>query len=126
MNRRSFLKWLGIGVPAATVAAVVVPKLGTSKPKTVSARLGEWHNYYSEGDPELMAAIENWKSHPYYHTATLPDSNQNNGYSTLLYDKELVANLRTDNFIYESFTSRRLIPVNEGMNRQFFTYNVKS
>jgi hypothetical protein len=115
MNRRSFLKWLGIGVSTTTVAAVVVPALGTSEPETVSARLGEWNNYCFEGDPESMAAIENWKSHPYHHTATLP-----------YYDEWHVESLKVDATSFAALAERRSIPVNAGVKREFFTYNVKS
>ena len=111
MNRRSFLRWLGIGVPAA---AVVVPALGTTVPETASAKIGEWNNFYSEGDPELMEAIENWKSYPVHHM------------TTLLYDKEFVANLKVQNTVFDAIASRRAIPVNVGVKREFFQYSVKS
>lgn len=102
MNRRSFLKWLGIGVPAAVAAAVAAPKV-------IEARLGEWNNYYSEGDPELMEAIEVWR--------------KNDG--SLYYDRDIVSTLKVEsNDLFEKIASRRMIPINAGMKREFFTYNV--
>lgn len=117
MNRRSFLKWLGIGVPAAAVAAVVVPALGTSVPEkdtVIEARLGEWNSYYSEGDPELMEAIENWKSYPVNHTATLR------------YDSDVVSTLKREDSLFEALASRKRIPVNTGVDRKFFQYETVS
>ena len=59
MNRRSFLKWLGIGVPAAVVAtasaAVALPAiLNPEAPKTTA------YSTYIVGDD----AILNWKQPP--------------------------------------------------------------
>lgn len=112
MNRRSFLKWLGIGVPAAAVASVVVPALGTSVPEKVSAKLGEWNNYFSEGEFETLNAIENWKSYPVHHTATL------------YYDKDLVQTLKAENTKFlDLIASNKKIPMNMGAPRKFFQYN---
>lgn len=115
MNRRAFLKWFGIGVPAAAVAAVVVPALGTSAPEKVTeARLGEWNNYYSEGDPELMEAIENWKSYPVHHTATLA------------YDKDLVQSLKSERTMFAEFASGRKLPIAISVKRKVFQYDAVS
>ena len=114
MNRRKFLQWFGIGLPAAAVAAVVAPKLLTKVPqgesyKEFSARLGEWHNFYHEGDPEITEAIETWKPHPYH----------------LYFDPELVAAMkRENNALYTSLASRNALHVRTPVKRQFFTYNV--
>ena len=117
MDRRSFLRWLGIGVPAAAVAAVVAPKL--TEPKVVDARLGEWNNFYSEGDPELMEAIENWKTRP----ADYPEP----AFKNIYFDREFMQSLKADTLAnFEKIASRKKIPVYMDVKRNFFVYQTKS
>lgn len=124
MNRRSFLKWLGIGVPAAAAAVVVAPKL--MEPKVVAARIGEWNSYYSEGDPELMEAIENWHNYSEVYpnlqtTFTLKHD------ASLYYDREMVQELKmTSDEVIKKLSSRQKIPVNTRVDRKLFQYNVVS
>lgn len=114
MNRRNFFTHAIKAI--AVVALYPLDKAFelTLKPsKKFTARLGEWNNYYSEGDPELMEAIENWKPYPVHHTADI------------YFDRELIPNLKSDPLAkaFEALTSRETIPMNMGMKREFFRYD---
>lgn len=113
MNRRKFLQFLGIGAPAAVVAAVVAPKvLATVRPPQgesyteFQARLGSWHNYHNESSPEIAKAIKEYEA------------------SSVYFDRELLARLKKEQ--PQLFTSAvaRNVQVGTTVPRSFFTYNV--
>lgn len=113
MNRRKFLQFLGIGVPAAAVVAVMAPKAE----KVIAAKLGEWSSYYSEGEFETLNAIENWKTEQ--HATVTLDKN-----SRIYFDREMLDNLKRENHdLYMSALSRN-IHVGSPVPREFFTYNI--
>lgn len=131
MNRRAFLKWLGIGVPAIAVVAVVAPKIAESTPEWAKgwkvtdlvtkspyteARLGEWNNYYSEGDPELMKAIEQWKPNHEYNVG-----------DNIYYDKEFMKSFKIERLDqFNKLASGKNVPIYMDVKRNFFVYNTKS
>lgn len=114
MNRRAFLKFFGIGVPAAAVAVVVAPKLMESK--TVEAKLGEWNNYYSEGDPELMESICLWRG----------QNGETHPVTEIYYDREMIQRLKFENReLFIKLASRNDLHIGAPVSREFFQYNVK-
>lgn len=120
MNRRAFLKWLGIGVPAAAVVAVVAPKVAQGESfKTMEARLGDWHNYHSEGDPELMKAIENWKSYPEH--AYVDIYNPSN--KAIYFDKEFMKMLKDQDALDAMAKRGESMPIAAHVRREFFRYS---
>lgn len=121
MNRRKFLQWLGIGVPAVVAAAVVAPKVE----KVVEAKLGEWNNFYSEGDPELMEAIENWHSYSEVYpnlqtTFTLKDQ-----YKSIYFDKEFMQSLRNQTALDAMAKRGEPMPIAAHVRRSFFRYDAR-
>lgn len=99
MNRRGFFaRALG------AVAAVVVYPLDKAfeaalKPsEEFIASIGEWSDRYSYSDPEIAKSLG------------------------ICYDKEFMQTLKHEIDSLATITSRRSIPVNAGVKREFFRY----
>jgi hypothetical protein len=110
MNRRGFLKFLGIGIPAAVVASTVLPAVAKNTLDAI--------------DP-LTAWIKNWKSYPWHETITLNVPKELKT-RAVYFDKELVANIKEGTRLTEILSSNEPIKFNTGVRRQFFQYGEKS
>jgi hypothetical protein len=62
MHRRKFLSWLGTAAALPAFAPLAKLLAPATDPGVIHATLGEWHNYYSESDPEISAALAEYEA----------------------------------------------------------------
>jgi hypothetical protein len=93
MSREEFVEILGVQIPLDKLASV------TSTP-VVYATLGEWHSYYSYSSPDIHKAILAWEAA----------------------ELKALKPLFSPGPPFKAIASRKVIPINTSVNREFFEY----